>query len=75
MINRKELAICRRRGHEHGALLGKDWRRCRWCGIWLREVTTIEERRDEPPKDEQSPFQDLDQRLGNLAKKKEGKTK
>jgi hypothetical protein len=30
---------------------------CKWCGMWLRELHTIEEREDEPPQDEQSPFE------------------
>jgi len=55
MINPDELAICRRRGHDAG-ILGEGWSQCRWCGIWLREVRTIEEREDEPPENEQNPF-------------------
>jgi hypothetical protein len=30
------------------------WAQCKWCGTWLREVRTIEEREDAPPKKEQS---------------------
>jgi hypothetical protein len=57
MINPDELAICKRRGHEEGvALLSGGWKQCKWCGMWLREVRTIEEREDEPPKDEQNPL-------------------
>jgi hypothetical protein len=59
MINTKELAICKRRGHEPPGL-GDGWRQCKWCGIWQRTVSTIEEREDEPPKDEQSVFQRLE---------------
>jgi len=55
MIKPKELAICRRRGHEV-RMLDDQWERCKWCGLWLRRVVTVEEREDEPPKDEQSPF-------------------
>ena len=55
MINPEELAICKRRGHD-AAGLGDGWRRCKWCGIWQREVSRIEECEDEPPKDEQDPF-------------------
>lgn len=50
MINRKELAICKRRGHAGGVHEG--WTQCKWCKIWLREVRTIEEREDEPPEEE-----------------------
>lgn len=56
MINPEELAICKRRGHDAGLLpYGNAWSQCRWCGMWLREVRTIEERTDEPPKDQQTP--------------------
>jgi hypothetical protein len=37
-------------------MLDDQWERCKWCGLWLRRVVTVEEREDEPPKDEQSPF-------------------
>jgi hypothetical protein len=50
VINHKELAICRRRGHDGGAYEG--WTQCKWCGIWLREVRKMEEREDEPPEEE-----------------------
>jgi hypothetical protein len=46
MINPEELAICRRRGHS--LRFGKGWSQCKWCGLWLREQCTIEERADEP---------------------------
>jgi hypothetical protein len=57
MINLDELEICRRRGHEIG-ILGHDWGKCKWCGMWIgdiyiSDVYTIEEREDEPPADEQ----------------------
>ena len=48
MINRKEFEICKRRGHEVG--LSGEWSQCRACGVWVREVTTMEEREDSPPK-------------------------
>lgn len=55
MINAEELAICKRRGHNsQGAAYG--WAQCKWCGTWLREVTTLEEREDEPPENEKSIF-------------------
>jgi hypothetical protein len=50
MINRRELAICKRRGHE--GFVREGWMQCKWCGTWQREVRTIEEREDEPPEDE-----------------------
>ena len=55
MINAEELAICRRRGHD-ARLLTEDWSECKWCGMWLREVRTIEEREDEPPEAQQNPL-------------------
>ena len=48
MINRKELAICKRRGHS-GTDYGEGWMQCKWCGIWRRRVVEVEEREDEPP--------------------------
>lgn len=48
MINREELAICKRRGHGLKGLSNERWKQCRWCGMWLREVCVIEEREDEP---------------------------
>ena len=60
MINQDELTICKRRGHDaRGLALDSDWVQCKWCGTWLRQVKTIEERDDAPPKEEQS-------RLGRL---------
>lgn len=57
MIDSQEVAICRRRGHEaFGFGLGDGWSQCKWCGIWLREVRTTEEREYEPPREEQSSF-------------------
>ena len=58
MVNPEELAICKRRGHDAKGvgLLGGGWLQCRWCGMWLREVRTIEEREDDPPEDQQSPI-------------------
>jgi hypothetical protein len=55
MVNRDELAICKRRGHDLGIAFDQKWKQCKWCGMWLRQVHTIEEREDEPPADEQSP--------------------
>ena len=56
MVNPEELAICKRRGHDRSRMLGEGWCQCRWCGIWLRDVYTIEEREDEPPEEEQNAF-------------------
>jgi hypothetical protein len=64
MINQEELAICKRRGHKISlptAPNGK-WSPCDYCGVWLREVRTIEERGDEPPAEEQSSFVGLRKR-------------
>ena len=57
MVNPEELAICRRRGHDAPpAIFSEGWIQCKWCGMWLRQVRTTEEREDEPPKDEQMPM-------------------
>jgi len=56
VINPTELEVCKRRGHEVGPMWGQRWKQCKWCGMWLREIRTIEEREDEPPKDEQDPL-------------------
>jgi hypothetical protein len=56
MINPEELEVCKRRGHELKHTWGQRWKQCKWCGMWLREVRTIEEREDEPPKDDQDPL-------------------
>ena len=54
MVNTEELAICKRRGHNAGPFLETGWSECKWCGLWLREVRTTEEREDAPPEAEQS---------------------
>jgi len=51
MINRKELAICKRRGHD-GPGFSDGLMQCKWCGIWRRRV--IEEREDQPSEEEMS---------------------
>lgn len=70
MINPEELAICKRRGHQPqgSSLCDEYWKKCRWCGMWLREVRTItiEEREDEPPEGEQ--HHPIDVRLNKLVK-------
>jgi hypothetical protein len=35
MVNKMELAICKRRGHESMGL-SDGWKQCKWRGIWLR---------------------------------------
>ena len=57
MINEDELAVCKRRGHDVFWGLHEGWVQCKWCGVWLREIRTMEEREDEPPEDEKSPAQ------------------
>jgi hypothetical protein len=59
MVNPEELIICRQRGHSAGIGARMGWAQCKWCGMWLREVTTIEEREDEPPREEKSPISRL----------------
>lgn len=56
MIDLTELAICRKRGHKFPLLAPNKWEQCTWCKMWLREVKTIEEREDEPPKEDQNPL-------------------
>ena len=55
MINPEELAICQKRGHDV-ALPESGWVKCKFCGMWVREVRRIEEREDDPPEDEKTPF-------------------
>jgi hypothetical protein len=64
MIDAGELAICRRRGHDAHLGLGSGWVLCKWCGTWLREVRTIEEREDEPPEGEKNPLWRVRRDLG-----------
>jgi hypothetical protein len=68
VINRKELAICKRRGH--AGIVYEGWSQCKWCGTWLREVRKIEEREDEPPEKEIDfrirVDRDLDQAMSRL---------
>jgi hypothetical protein len=62
--NPEVLQICRRRGHKH--LLGSHWSRCDWCGFWVREIRTIEEREEEPPGKEMSLSTQTQRRLKQL---------
>jgi hypothetical protein len=62
-VNAKERAICKRRGHELEGGWDADWSQCRWCGMWVREVTTIEERASAPPMAERSVLSRLRSKL------------
>jgi hypothetical protein len=55
MINQEELAICGRRGHVI-SIIDERWSKCKACGMWVRETTTIEERQDNPPENELEPM-------------------
>ena len=65
-----ELAICRRRGHS--IIVREGWRKCSFCGYWLRENLTLEEREDEPPIDEMSIGTQNDRALDQLERSNEG---
>jgi len=71
MVNPEELAICKRRGHEPPGF-DELWHRCKWCGIWVRVVRTLEEREDDPPDDEKSPLDALDDLGKKRNRKKNG---
>lgn len=58
MVNPEELLICKRRGHDI-TLLDARWKKCKWCVTWVRELRTVEEREDDPPKDDQSIFENI----------------
>jgi len=75
MINREELAFCKRRGHDTGGTLraGKGWLPCRHCGIWLRILQ--EEREDEPPVAEQDPRVQTEKELAGLVADIQAKNK
>jgi hypothetical protein len=61
MINPQDLETCRRRGHD--ADLRAEWVQCKWCGMWLREKRTVEEREDEPPLEELDRLIRIERRL------------
>jgi hypothetical protein len=65
-LSAAELAICRRRGHS--TWIGKSWSNCSYCGFWLRENLTLEEREDEPPNDEMSIGTQSERALDEIAK-------
>lgn len=53
MVDQAELEICRRRGHDiDGATNDGKWRRCKLCGISVRESLVVEEREIDPPQDQ-----------------------
>jgi len=56
MVDAEEIGTRGRRGHDLGPGLGKGWQKCNWCGTWVRQIQTTEEREDEPPEDDQDPF-------------------
>jgi len=57
MVNGEELAICTRRGHDATGLgIGEGWIQCKWCGMWLRAIHTIEEREDAPAAQDMGMF-------------------
>jgi hypothetical protein len=64
VINRRELAICKRRGHE--GFPSEGWKQCKWCKTWLREVRKIEEREDEPPEEDLDPLVKSQRRMNQI---------
>ncbi len=63
-INEAELEICRRRGH--AVIPSQYWNRCAHCGMWLREIRTVEERRTSPVDSELDPLDLLVKRIEKL---------
>jgi hypothetical protein len=55
VINQDELLICRRRGHFVSGI-DEHWKKCKACGMWVRKVTTTEERSDTPHEQEFDPL-------------------
>ncbi len=64
MINAEELMICKRRGHAVGGLVSQHWKQCQWCGTWVREVRTIQEREEDPPEEDLDPMIKLRRHTG-----------
>jgi hypothetical protein len=50
MVDREELAICRKRGHD--ALPLEKWHRCKACGMWVSRREVFEEQEADPPESE-----------------------
>jgi hypothetical protein len=66
MINHEEVAICRRRHHVVELSLDTSWKQCRACGMWVREVITIEERTTTPRVEDQDRLVFLQRKSGQL---------
>ena len=62
-VDEKELEICRSRGHSLLWVSIGGWSQCKHCGMWLREVKTIEERRDAPPVKERNAMDQVEENL------------
>jgi hypothetical protein len=62
MVDREELAICRKRVHD--ALPLEKWHRCKACGIWVRCREVLEEQEEDPPERERG----TDWRIEQLTK-------
>lgn len=71
-INQDELAICRRRGHAVTATFSRGWIQCTACGMWIREVRTLEEREAIPPLDQDGEHQTREV-MAKLNRRLEGK--
>jgi hypothetical protein len=67
-VDENELEICRRRGHGAG-ILTPEWNRCKWCGMWVREVRMIEERIEDPPRNEVGAWTKLTDKDGTDSRK------
>ena len=67
MINAEELAVCKQRGHHSDIGLRSGWVQCKWCGMWLREIRTMQEREDDPPMSERNSLVELRQKLDNMS--------
>ncbi len=55
MVDPEKLKYCKEKGR-HSGIGDSAWRKCVICGMWWREVLTIQEREDTPPEEEQSQF-------------------
>ncbi len=58
MVNKAELEICKRRGHD-AIRSTPGWGQCKWCGMWRRLVPREEEREDDPPMKERDIFEQM----------------
>jgi hypothetical protein len=68
MINQEELVICRRRGHTI-RVIDQNWKHCKACGMWVREVTMTEEREEPPPEKDIAALVKLGRKYGGLVAK------